>query len=612
MRTGNQRSRTVKHFVVALVLTVLVFSSVPAPFAATRTGFAQSSCPDNQTLKMGSFGGAPNTFNMLSALPFAGVASSLLQFFEMYPPPTASGSLDYSESVIDWYTVNSNFTQWTFNVRPGLKWSDGTNVTSQDILNTYSTKFALNSSVDFVNAASEIKNIVALNSSAAQFNLNVSDAIFAEKVGSSLFTPIVPKSFVAGGSANNGFGTTDVADGPFYANNYQSGTTQGVFLRNNYFNPVPKACELLINYYESDSSIPQYIQSDAIDFGPIPTSAAASLASSPNVHIIDEKSQLLSVLTYNETIYPYNTTAFRQALVYGINQTQIQQQAYNGYFETAYNSEGGVPQASTAWYSPHQQNYSYSPSTATNLLNGMGIKKGSDGYLQYPNGTDVTLTIWYDNSFGENALAMQIIQKNLQSLGFKSITLNAAALGTLIEDSYANTNNINSQMIYFLSIGPIYGYAYTAGLPSYSIDIPFNPPPSWEGLPSSQAQAEFKSNLTALESTRDPVQQYKYLQNIQSLNAANIPVVTLGYGDSVWAYNSLRWSNWPTTIVVLPNTLNATALALLTPASSSSTTSSSSTGLGGSTLTLIAVAVVVVVVVAAAIAFALRRRATPT
>ncbi len=624
MLLGHQSpsSLTLKHIVVLGIAAVLLSSMIPPSLSQQRTAFAQSSCPDSQTLKMGSYGGAPNTFNMLSALPFAGVVSSLLQYYEMYPPPTPSGALDYSESVIDWYSVNSNYTQWTFNVKPGLKWSDGTNVSSADILRTYSPAFALNSSVDFVNAAAELKSVVALNSSAVQFNLNKTDADFAEKVGSSLFTPIVSKAFVSGGPNNNGFGQVNVVEGPFYADNYASGSSQGVFLRNNYFNPVPKACELQINYYEADSSIPQYIQSDAIDFGPIPTSAASSLASSPNVHIIDEKSQLLSVMSYNETIYPYNMTAFRQALVYGINQTQIQQQAYNGYFETAYNSEGGVPQAS-AWYSSKQQNYSYSPSTATNLLSGIGIKKGSDGFLQYPNssgnpnGTDISLTIWYDNTFSENSIATQIISSNLQALGFK-VTTNAAALGTLIEDSYSNANNINSAMIYFLSLGPIYGYAYTAGLPDYSIDIPFNAPPSWEGTPGSATQAQFEANLTALESTRDPTAQRQDLANIQALNAANIPVVTLGYGDSVWAYNTARWSNWPSNIVVLPNTLNATALALLTPTSgaSGSTSGSFSTtttggGLGGSTLTYIAIAVVVVIIIAAGLTFALRRRRAP-
>jgi peptide/nickel transport system substrate-binding protein len=631
------RSRKVALATVLLLLFVVNLAIV----APLRGSGQSSSCPDSQTLKLGLYGGSPNSFNMLTALPVAGVVDSLLQYYQMYPPPTLSGQLDYNESVIDWYSHNSNYSQWTFNVKPGLYWSNGQPVNASDIINTYSQNFALNSTVDFVNAASEISSIVALNSSAAQFNLNKSDAVFPERVGSSLFTPIMSSSFISHGAANDGFGFTNVAVGPFYSTNYSAGSTQGVFLRNQYFKPLPNACELLVQYFESDSSIPSYIQSGAIDFGPIPPASASSMMNSPNVHIIDEKSLIPEMLTYNVTKYPYNETAFRQALLFGANLTQISQEGDQGYGETAYTSEGGIPMLATSFYNPHQSTYSYNPSRAMSLLSSIGINKGSDGFLQYPNGTDITLTVWYDNSFAENAVAMQYLSQNWQSLGFK-VVLNAAALGTLIQDSYGNTNNINSAMIYFKSYGAIYGYPWTAGLNSFAIDVPFNAPPSWEGPPGSVNQTEFVGNLTALASTDDPTLDQQYLANIQALNSANLPVITLGYGDAIWAYNTLRWTNWPSqNLVILPNTLNSSALAELQPvgatsssssstttsstptssssqsststqtqslSSTSSTSSSSSTSTGIGTTTLIAVGVVIVIIVAGVAAFAMRRK----
>ena len=626
---------------ILTVSILAIFAGSLVPLSSIRSA-AQSSgnCSANLTLKLGLYGGSPNSYNMLTALPVAGVVDSLLQYYQMYPPPSISGQLDYNESIINGFSHNSNYTQWIFNVTPGLKWSNGQAVTPNDIINTYSQGFALNSTVDFVNAAAEISSIKAINTTAAEFNLNKSDAVFPERVASSLFTPIMPQNFIQQGATSDGFGIVNNAVGPFYSTNYTAGTTQGVFLRNPYFNPLPNACELQVQYFESDSQIPTYIQSGALDFGPIPPASASTMMNSPNVHIIDEKGLIPEMLTYNVTKYPYNMTAFRQALLYGSNLSEISQKGDQGYGQTAYTSQGGIPPEATKWYSSAQTTYSYNPSMAASLLQSIGIKKGSDGHLQFPNGTDITLTIWYDNSFAENAVAMGALQTDWQSLGF-NVVLNPAALGTLIQDSYANTNNINSAMIYFKSYGAIYGYAWTAGLKSYLIDVPFNAPPSWEGPPGSTADNQYNSNLSALASTDNVTLENQYLTNIQALNSANLPVLTLGYGDAVWAYNSLHWSNWPSNnLVILPNTLNSTALAGLTPTSGSSSfsttsssspssstsvvsspssststpsqsstaASSSSTSSSSNTTTIAAVAVVVIVIIVVVAAFAMRRR----
>lgn len=630
-----------KYLISFLLLGLFGVTLFPASALHASSQSPPSSCPSSDTLKLGLYGGAPNTFNMLSALPVAGVVTSLEQYYQMYPPPTVGGDLVYNESVINGFSHNANYTVWTFNVNPNLKWSDGTTVSPQDIINTYSPNFALNASVDFVNAHTEVVSVTKVNATAAQFVLNKSDAVFPERVGSSLFTPIMPQSFVSKGPSNDGFGTTDVAVGAFYASNYTAGASQALFLRNQYFNPLPKACALQMSFFESDSSIPTYVQSGAVDFGPIPPASAPSLLTNPNVHIIDQKGLVPEMLTYNVSYYPYNVTQFRQAMVYATNMTALQQAADAGYSVLPYNSEGGIPPVATKWYSSNQPTYNYSTTTALNLLNQVGIKKGSDGFLQYPNGTDISLTIYYDNSFSGNAVEMSTLQQEWQTLGFH-VTINAASLGTLIADSYQNANNINHDIIFFKSYGAIYGYAWTAGLNSYAIDIPFNAPPSWEGPVGSTAQAQFESNLTALQNTTDLATQQKLLSNIQLLNAENLPVVTLGYGDAVWAYNTQRFTNWPSSLVILPNTLNNTALAELTPVGQSSSTTSSSTpttlvtttgssgttttgtgtttavstavtttssGSGAlSTTTLAAIAVVIVVIIVAAAALAMRSR----
>ena len=625
----NVRGRFASIILAAMMVAAFVFVA-HSPFVGST---AAASCPSSSTLKIGMFGGAPNSFNMLTALPLSGTGSANIMFNYLYPNPTSAGVLDYNDSVIDWYSTNANYTKWTFNIKPGLKWSNGQPVTSQDILNTYSQSFALNASVDFVNAGAEISSIQKLNSSAVVFNLNKSDAHFGERVGSNIFTTVMPQSFISQGSTFDGFGVVDVGTGPYVADDYAPGTPQAIFLRNPYYHPYPQACALQINYYESDSQIPSYIQSDSISLGPVPTASVASLLQNPNIHIIDQKGMMRDMLLYNVSKYPYNMTAFRQALAYGINQTAIADIAYNGYAEPGWASQGGVPETTTAWYSPHQTIYSYNMSEALRLLSTIGITKNSSGHLTYPNGTEITLTIWYDDTFGGNSVAMGIAQSDLQALGF-NVVLNAVDLGTLISDSYANAHDINSAMIYFKSLGSIPGYAWTSAIPSYQIDAPVAAPPTWEGPPGSVAQAEYASNLSAVDATNNPTELYHFLANIQALNAANLPMIVLSYSDVVWAYNSQGWTHWPSTLMLLPNVVNQSALAQITPVSATSPTSSpttpstspttssasSSTSAPAQVVTsttapsstnytlIVAVAVIVVIVIIAGVMLLMRRR----
>lgn len=555
---------------LAITFVCLIFMVLPLQVIPTSSGAASASCPSNQILKMGLFGGAPNSFNMLSALPPSGTVSSNIQYLYLYPNPTITGQLDYNDSIINSFSHNSNYSQWTFNVNPNLKWSNGQNVNASDILRTYSNSFALNASVDFVGAGAEIVNMKAINNTAVTFYLNVSDAHFGERIGSNLFTTIMPSSFIANGPSFDGFGSTNVVTGPFYADNYATGTPQAVFLRNEYYNPTPGACELQINYYESDSSIPEYISSGSLDFGIVPANSVASLLQNPSVSVVAEPSLMMNLISYNVSTFPYNMTAFRQALAYGINQTQIQQQAWAGYSQTAYSSEGGVPTTTSAWYSASQTSYSYNPTKALSLLSTVGITKGTDGYLQYANHTDITLSMWYNDAYAGNIQASGIVQSNLELLGFKVNTF-AATEGTLIGDSFSNAHGINSAMILDNTVGPLFGYAWTDAEPTYAVDIPYNAPPSWEGPAGSVAQAQYESNLSAIVATSNPTLDYQYLANIQALNSQNLPSIIVGYPDLIWAYNNQRFTNWPSSFSITANVVNDTALAQITPLAQSST-----------------------------------------
>src|SRR5579872_6389904 len=599
-------------------------------FSSFFVNAQSSNCPSNP-LRVTNFGGVPAGFNMLTSPPSQPDFFAIrLMYLGISPYVFTNGTTDYSNSLTDWVSSNANYTQWTFNIKPGMTWSNGQNVTSQDILNTYSPQFAFNSTLDFLNLHTEVSKEYALNSSAAVFVLNQSDAHFPEKAGQNVYTAVYPKSFISQGNSYSGLNGTDVGDGPFYVSNYTAGQTQMIMLRNPYFKPLPAVCEIIINFVESTSQVPTYLIAGTTDWGGIGQQSAAAVLKNPTIHILDTPAIDNLFMMYNITLAPYNQLAFRQALAYAINETQIQSQAYAGYDTVAYAAKGGIPPETKLWYNPSQHAYSYNTTTALALLNTLGIKKGSDGFLQFPNGTDITLNIYNDNEFTECTIASGIVQQNLQNIGFK-VNLNSIPIGNIIGDTYTNTNNINHAMIILQSGAPVFGLPYLDALTEWQVYEPTAPYPVWLSPPS--VESDYTGNVSKVLATGNSSEIYTALANIQSLNAQYLPNIILGFPDALFAYNTQRWVNWPSFMTYgLYTAFNVLSFAEIQPAgtqtsstsvsqiptttqtnisasSSSSLSTVSSTSSSSSNLIVYAgIVVVIVVIIGIAAAVMMRRR----
>ncbi len=642
--SSRNSMKTGKHYGLVLLLFSLLLSLsfmgqstlfISAPISSAQSSSPSTpNCPANSVLKFVMYGGAPNSVNLLTASVESSFVTLRFMYLGTYPSPYPNGTLDWNDSILSSISSNPNYTRWTFDLKPNVTWSNGQRVTPQDILGTYSSNFALNASFDFLGIHNEVTNVSAVNSTAVVFNLNAPDAHFAERTSDLLFTPVLPQQFRQNGPGYNGYNAVDVADGPFYLTNYSAGETQAVLYRNPYYKPLPKVCEIIESFVESDSQVPTYLSAGSVDLGILEPSSAKSVLSNSNIHLLPEKGLFITGLFYNVSAYPYNMTQFRQALAYGINQTNIDQQAYNGYITNAYTAEGGVPPFATSTYNANQQNYSYNSSKAVALLKSIGITKGSDGLMHYPNGTEVSLTLWVDNTYTSVVLAAGIIQNDLQSLGIK-ITPQVTSASAIIGDTYANTNNINHAMILYQSGAPIFGDPYADALPAYQILDPFNPYPSWEGPVNSTAQLQYQSNFSAIVATGNPAQEAHYLNNIQNLNSQNLPILVLGYPDLIWGYNTQRWTNWPnsslmiapfgrwvgydlatlapasgtsSTTASISSSLSATTSSGVSSSGTGTTATTSSSASGSQTLILVIGIVIIVIILAAAFALIRRRR----
>jgi ABC-type transport system substrate-binding protein len=639
---------------VALLATlalslVLTGFQVPAPVSgpAQIRSNAQTDttgCTPQNTFRL-TLVGQPPSIN-INTLSGEGTQPTLIfwEYYNLSPLPFPNGTLDWATSVSDSYTTNSNYTQWTFHIRPGLVWSNGQNVTSNDVVASFGPNMYFNSTYDYLGLETEVTSVVPVNASAAVFDLNASDAQLPTRLSQVVGDVVWPASVINSlGSSAAGYPNlgTNIVDGPFYVSNYTSGSTQLVMLRNPYFKPQPQICQIDVTLSETLSLTATTLLGGSSDLAPLEYSDVPAVLKNPNLGIFDEKGYQINEIQYNDSLYPYNMTAFRQALAFGINDSEVVQQGYDGYATPAFSSEGIVPPEASFVYNPHIMNYSFNQNQALSLLKSIGISQASDGSLQYSNGTRVSLTMWTDTDNSEDALVARVVQSNLQSMGF-SVSIQTTSVSNIIAYDSSNVQNIRSAMILYTSPIGFWGSSYVDIEPGWDIYWPATTPdPYWEYPPS--ANMEYQGNVSAFDSTSNATLQQEYISNVQALNAQYLPTLVLAWPDYLWGYNIQHWTNWPSqnglisleSEVMQPstwenflpvsstNTSSPTSTSSTTTTSSSQTVSSSSissttsssvsttsnpTSQSSMNSTLEIAAVVVVIVIVAAIAAVLFRR----
>lgn len=564
-----------------LVFVAVVGFSTPS----IRSNAAQaSSCPTSQVFRY-ILAPIPTGFNLLSSAPVTTVfeVGSGIMSLSLTPfPLMANGSLDWSDSITNSITSNSNYSQWVFHIKPGLKWSDGTYITANDIINWASPAYALNPAYDFPGLHTEIVKEIAVNSSTVQFNLNVSDAHFPEKISSYYYGPPLAPSMVAKGVADNLF-TNDVVSGPYYPVNYTSGSTTLIMARNQYYTPAPVPCELEIHFVEGSSYMTQFLVSGQADLaGPVAFGDIPTLQTLPNIHLNVYNGSIGDWMSYNVTEYPYNMTQFRQALAYAINYSSIVQDAYFGYGVSAAHAQGEVSPAFNT-YSPNQPTYNYNVAKALDLLHSIGFTGGGNaGALKYPNGTAFSTTIWTTIDSSWSIDEANIVAQDLSILGMQ-LSVETGHTSNLIGDWFANAFNIRNDILVYGSPSAFYGDTWLDGTPQCNVISAFGCTPGyfsnhWQYPPS--ADIPYQSNLSALTATANPAQAQVYLNNIQNMSATNLPWITLGYPDLVVAYNTQRWTNWPTSPNVIQfatAAFNKTLFSTIQPVTTTSTSTTAQT-----------------------------------
>ncbi len=331
-------------------------------------------------------------------------------------PSTGLPAPDLAKS----WNISPDGKVYTFQLRPGLRFSDGTSLTADDIAFSLgmAKRLAGQGNIDIFADPKETITIID------PMTVRVTFAKPYPNFLVNLAFPLAPiyekrqmeKIPLADWSKQN-WGT-DFKIFPAVAGAYQvTGVVKGdhytLTANPYYWRGMPKIHTVFFKAVPSDAALFSQVQAGDIQAIRLQPTFLDAVDRS-RLAIYSSPGTVNNFLVINFKRPYFTDLRVRQALMYAINRTGIVKAVYKGYAGVL---NSYIPTGFKGYYDTNLPNlYPYNPAQAKALLAAAGWKPGSDGIL-VKNGRRFAITMLYANNDAAQQTTVTIIQQNLAEVG---------------------------------------------------------------------------------------------------------------------------------------------------------------------------------------------------
>ena len=316
--------------------------------------------------------------------------------FDTLVEPDAN--LDMKPALAQSWTVSPDQLTWTFRLRDGVTFHDGSPFTAADVV--YSYRRIIDGKLANVDKLSAVTDVGAAGQDTVVIHVKHPTPNLLTNLGGFKGLAIVSRKNVESGQ----IATHPVGTGPFSFVSQKSGDSIVLAANRTYWGGAPKIPGVTFEFITEPSTALSALQAGEIDWtDSVPTQRIAQLKGDDSLKLAVTPSNDYWYLALNEARAPWNDPRVRQAIAYGIDRQSIVQATSYG---SASANQLAIPQGNP-WYTPYDR-YRYDTDQAKRLLAEAGA---------HPDTMDMLVTTEYP----ETVTAAQVIADNLASIG---ITVN--------------------------------------------------------------------------------------------------------------------------------------------------------------------------------------------
>ncbi|HKX19126.1 MAG TPA: ABC transporter substrate-binding protein [bacterium] len=277
----------------------------------------------------------------------------------------------------------------TFTLRPGVKFSDGSPLTADDVV--LSLTRAIDQKGDWGFLFSPVKSVSKVDDKTVAMHMSEPFAPLLAAL-STFAANIYPKALFD--KYGEGFGQHPIGTGAFMLDSWQKGAQISLVRNSNYWQPgKPKIDRIVMRVVGDDNTRVLQLQSgqaDLIDFVP-PNQVQSVRGAGLKIYTVNGTAVLR--YTLNETIKPLDEVNVRAALGHAIDRQAV---AKNVFFGLATVAKSLLPET-TLYYDPNADPLTYDLAKAKAFLAKSSVPSGFTLTVQLPAGNQTyldTATIW--------------------------------------------------------------------------------------------------------------------------------------------------------------------------------------------------------------------------
>lgn len=530
---------------MALALTALTATSLTGPASAST----------EQAPAVAAEGGDAEESTMRIAT--SGQVDNFNPFTSIYLTPTAVNRYVYenlvqydakdfgpTEGLAESWDTSEDGKEWTYKIREGMQWSDGEDITADDVVYTYTQMMedpamgAANGSLvqnfDSVEAPDDYTVVVTLKEPQAP-NPGVEIPVVPEHVWSAKDDPA--------GDDND---TEVVGSGPYTLESFEANQSITLKANPNFWRGAPKIDTIQYTYYTNSDAQVQALRAGDVDFvtGLSPEQLKA-LEGAEGVETNVGESRRFTALGINSGVETPEGEAYgtghealkdlkvRQALRQGIDTETLREQVMQDYATAA---TSFVPESFEQWHLPANDTMdSHDPEAAKSLLDEAGWTEGADG-IREKDGEKLSLRLLTDAQDPTEQSIGEFLTPWLKNLGVE------LKVESTDPDTISDRTLVGDYDMYITgwSVTPDPEYQLSINTCASRPDAEGNGPTSQDGYCSEAFDELYKKQHTEF----DEAKRIEYVHEALQQHYDDVAQITLWYPNQLEAYRSDRFTGF--------------------------------------------------------------------
>ena len=310
-----------------------------------------------------------------------------------------------------WETSEDQLT-WTFHLREGVTWHDGSEFTADDVVYTYTRIMDGDLAASW--RFSAVESVTAVDDMTVEIQVTSPSPNLLANIGGYKGVAIVQQENVESGDIT----TSPVGTGPFVFESYQSGSAINLTSNADYWGGAPAIDGVQFQFITEPTTAMAALDSGQIHWTDnVPPQQVDGLAGRDDIVLGQVGSNDYWYLALNQAHAPLDQVEVRQAIAYAIDREAITEATM---FGNATVNQTAIPEAS-AWASDYAP-YSYDPDKARELLETAGVDPST-----------IPMDIMVATDYPETVTAAQIVVAQLADVGINA-TITQLDFGTWLAE----------------------------------------------------------------------------------------------------------------------------------------------------------------------------------